>query len=101
MYINIIESYRRVVAICDSEILGKKFEEGKKQLDVKESFYKGETGKKVEEQELLELIGKNKLEDATFNIVGEKSIQACIKIGLIGQESVAKISEIPYSLVLI
>jgi len=73
-FINIIESYRKVVAICDSEILGKKFEEGKKQLHLKESFYQGEKGKKVSEEELIKLIEINKLEDATFNIVGEKSI---------------------------
>ena len=101
MYINIIKSYRKVVAICDSEILGKKFEQENKQLDIKESFYKGETGKKVEEQELIDLIEKNRLEDATFNIVGEKSIQTCIKAGLIDKSSIATIANIPYSLVLI
>jgi hypothetical protein len=45
MFINIIHSScRDVVAICDSELLGKVFEEGQLQLDVKESFYKGEKG---------------------------------------------------------
>jgi uncharacterized protein len=101
MYINIIESYRRVVAICDSEILGKKFEEGEKQLDLKESFYLGETGKDIDEEKLIKLIKENILEDATFNIVGEKSIKAAIKSGLIDEDSILKISDIPYSLVLI
>lgn len=101
MYINIIESYRRVVAICDSEIIGKKFEEGEKQLDVKESFYKGEEGREVEEDELIRLISENALEDATFNIVGEKSIEAAIKAGLINESSIMSVSGIPYSLVLI
>ena len=101
MYINIIESYRRVVAICDKEILGKKFEEGEKQLYVKESFYKGERGKLVNEEELIELINENRLEDATFNIVGDKSIQAAIKTGLINKNFTRKVDKIPFALVLI
>jgi uncharacterized protein len=100
-FINIIESYRKVVAICDSEILGKKFEEGKKQLHLKESFYQGEKGKKVSEEELIKLIEINKLEDATFNIVGEKSINTALKAKLIDENSIARISNIPYALVLI
>ena len=51
MLIKIHRAYRNVVAICDSEILGKHFEEGKNQLNVKESFYKGE---EVDEEQLLE-----------------------------------------------
>lgn len=101
MYINIIESYRRVVAICDSDIVGKKFEEGERQLDVKESFYLGEGKREVEEEELIQIIRENILEDATFNIVGKKSIEAAIKSGLIDKESIMSISGIPYSLVLI
>jgi len=43
MFVKIIESYRNVVAIADEELVGKKFFEGNKQLDVKESFYKSES----------------------------------------------------------
>ena len=42
MLVRIIKSYKNIVAVCDSELLGKKFESGKFQLDIKESFYKGE-----------------------------------------------------------
>jgi len=31
-----------IVAVCDSDILGKKFKEGKLVLKLDESFYKGE-----------------------------------------------------------
>jgi len=34
MFVNVIKSYRDVVAICDKELIGKKFEEGNFQLDV-------------------------------------------------------------------
>jgi len=98
MRIKIIKSYRDIVAICDSDLLGKKFEEGNFQLDIKEAFYGGE---EVEEEEAIEIISKMAAEDATFNIVGEKAIQTAIKSGLIDKKSVKKIQNIPFTLVLI
>ena len=96
MLVNIIKSYREVVAICDSELLGKYFEEGNFQLDVKESFYKGN---KKTEQEVIQIIIDMKSEDATFNIVGERAVNAAIKAGLISEDSVRKIQGIPFVLV--
>jgi len=97
MLVNIIKSYREVVAICDSELLGKYFEEDLFQLDIKESFYKGE---KRTEQEVVQIIIDMKSEDATFNIVGERAVNAAIKAGLISEEdSVRKIQGIPFVLV--
>lgn len=98
MYVNIIHSYRKVVAIADAELVGQKFFEGKKQLDVKESFYKGK--KRTEKEAEEELIFWTK-EDATFNIVGEKSVALAKKIGIIFEESVGTIDGIPYALILI
>ena len=97
MIVNIIKSYRDVVAICDSELLGKYFEEDKFQLDIKESFFKGE---EKTEQEVIEIIKNMQMEDATFNIVGEKSINAAIKSGLIFKDSIKTIQGIPFALVL-
>ena len=96
MLVNIINSYRYIVAICDSELLGKYFEEDKFQLDVKESFFKGE---EKTEQETIEIIQDMKREDATFNIVGEKSTNTAIKAGLISKESIKTIQGIPFSMV--
>ena len=100
MFVNVIKSYRDVIAICDSELLGKKFEQGEFQLDIKESFYKGKTGKEVLEEELLEIIKNFSAEDATFNIAGEKSINTAINAGIISQEGIRKIQGIPFALVL-
>ena len=97
-FINVIDSYRYVVAVCDKELLGKVFESGKFQLDVKESFYKG---KEVSEEELLEIIRKMSREDATFNIVGKKSINMALKAEIITQEGIKRIKGVPFSLVLI
>ncbi|MBW3021743.1 DUF424 family protein, partial [Candidatus Woesearchaeota archaeon] len=44
---------RIIVAICDSDLIGKRFEENDKQLDLKSEFYNGES---KTEQECLEII---------------------------------------------
>ncbi|PIN92856.1 DUF424 domain-containing protein [Candidatus Pacearchaeota archaeon CG10_big_fil_rev_8_21_14_0_10_31_24] len=96
MFIKIHRSYRTVVAICDSEILGKKFEESEKQLNLTENFYKD---KEVSEEGVIKTIQLQAAEDATFNIVGKNSINAAIKSGLIDEEGVGYIKDIPYVLV--
>lgn len=92
MYVKIHKSYRNVVAICDSELLGKKFEEGQKCLDVKESFYKD---LELSKEEVIKIIKRQALEDATFNIVGEKSINCAIKSGIIEKKDAGYINSIP------
>lgn len=98
MFVKIHKSCRTVVAIADSEIVGKTFEEGKRQIIIRENFYKGT---EVDKKELIEIIRRQKLEDATFNIVGKNSIEAAIEAGIITKKSVAKIKNIPFALVLI
>ncbi|HTY43658.1 MAG TPA: DUF424 family protein [Patescibacteria group bacterium] len=98
MFIKIHKSYRHVIAICDSEIVGKKFEEGKFQLDLKESFYKGE---EINEEEAIRIMQKMSREDATFNLVGRKTINAAIKAGIIEKHGIKKIKGIPFALVLL
>ncbi len=98
MFVNVIKSYRDVVAICDRELLGKRFEEGKFQLDIKESFFRG---KESSEEEVLEMIKKMHVEDSTFNIVGEKAIQVALNAGIISKEGIGKIENIPFALVLV
>jgi hypothetical protein len=98
MKIKIHKSYRDVVAICDSNLLGKKFEEGEKQLDVREDFYNGE---EVDGEELLEKIKTLSKHDATFNIVGEDSINLALKAKIIRKEGIKKVEKIPFALVLL
>ena len=98
MLVKIQQSCRYIVAICDSNLIGKRFEEGKLQLDIKESFYKGE--EKTREQ-VLHIIKKMAAEDATFNIVGKESIQTAIESGIISEESIGKIHGILFALILL
>jgi hypothetical protein len=98
MYLNVIRSYRDVVAICDSSLLGKIFEEGKFQLDIKESFYKGE---EVSEEEAIETMKFMLKEDSTFNIVGKEAVNAAIAAGVITKDAVGTIQGIPFALILL
>ena len=97
MFVRIIKTYRDVVAICDSELLGKKFEQNQFQLDIKESFFGGD---KKSEEEVIEILKELAKEDATFNIVGEKSTKAALKAGIISKKGIKKIQGIPFALVL-
>ena len=67
------------------------------QLDVKESFYKGQ---EAEEEEMARIIKRMSVEDSTFNIVGEKSISLAIDLGLIPEEGIKRIQNIPFAMVL-
>jgi len=98
MFLKLHKSYRTVVAVCDSDLLGKKFEEGNKQLDVRESFYKGE---EKTYEEVVELMKFQSGEDATFNIVGQESVNAAKEAGIINDGSITYMDGIPYALVLL
>ncbi len=98
MLIKIQKSYRDIVAICDKDLLGKKFKEGKFQLDVKESFYKGDEKTK---EDIIKIIKDMKKEDATFNIVGKNSVEAGLEAGVISKQGIKKIKGIPFAMVLL
>ena len=98
MLVKIHKSYRITIAICDSDIIGKTFEEGIKQIKITENFFKGE---EKTEQEVLEIIEHGAAEDQTFNIVGEKSVNLALKCGLIKPDGITRIQGIPIALVLL
>ncbi len=85
-----IDPSRTIISICDSDLIGKKFEEGKRQLDITERFYKGET---KTEDEIIKI-----LENASnINIVGKESISLALKLKIINKENIIKIQGIPHA----
>lgn len=97
MLVKIIKSHRNIVIICDSSLLGKKFDEGQLQLDIKENFFNGEEKTKEETTEII----KNMVqEDATFNIVGKESIEIALETGIINKDGIKTIQDIPVALML-
>lgn len=84
---------KKIVAICDENLLGKKFEEKNLQLDLSSNFYKG---KRKTEQEILDII-----KDAYIvNVTGKKSTEIILKIGLVDKKNIIKINNIPHAQIL-
>lgn len=86
-YFKIHEKEKAVIAICDSDLVGKTFEEGDLQLKVSESFYKGDL---ADEDEILDIIKKAK----NFNIVGNNIVDLFIKNKIINEEHILFINKI-------
>lgn len=78
-----------LVIICDSELIGKKFEEGDIKLKVKRSFYGGE---ETSTEECLDA-----LKDATIaNMVGS-IVEHAVKAGLVHPSNVIRIQNVPHA----
>jgi len=89
-----IKIYKRgndlLIGACDENLLGKKFEDGKFQIDVKKDFYEGE---KIAPEVL-----KKYLDDATIaNLVGKATIKVAVDMGLVDPDCVIKIKGIPHA----
>jgi hypothetical protein len=79
-----------ILAICDSDLIGKKYEQGKLQLDLTNDFYKGE--EKTESEILLMF-----QEAYILNLVGEKSVKLALKQGFIDETHILNIQGIPHA----
>ena len=78
-----------LVSICDKDILGKKFKEGKLKIHINENFYKGDL---VPIAEAIKT-----LETATIaNLVGRNTVSHAIKEGYVNEDSVIYIQGIPH-----
>ena len=79
-----------LIGACDEKLIGKKFTDGKLQIDVSKEFYDGE---RINADTL-----KRYLENATIaNLVGEIAVKCAIELGLIDPECVIKIKGIPHA----
>ena len=95
MHIKIHQAYRTIVAVCDSDIIGKTFEEDIKQIHIRENFFKGEEKNKEETVKIMKNMNK---EDATFNIVGKQAVECALEAGIIQEHGIIKIDNIPIAL---
>ena len=96
--VKIHKSYRDVVAICDKNLFGKKIVEGERQLDLMGEFFNGEV---KNEESLREIILNQSREDATFNIVGDRSVSVAKDLGIVVDGGISKIGGVSFALVLI
>ena len=80
---------RNVVALCDKELIGKRFEQGKLQLDIIERFYKGD---ELPKNEIVKIL-KN---CSNLNVVGKRSIKLALELGVISKDHIIKIKGVPH-----
>lgn len=79
-----------LLAICDSDLLGKTLREGKIVFHVKDEFY---NGGKVSLEEAV-----NMIENSTIvNLVGKNCIEKAILKGYVHPEAVLQISGVPHA----
>ncbi len=82
-----------VLAVCDGDLVGKKFEEGNRVLDLTGGFYKGD---EKSEEDVINLLKKAYI----ANLVGENSVKLAIKAGFVNKDSVIEVKGIPHAQVL-
>ncbi len=82
--------YKTILAVCDKEHLGKKFEEGEISFTASEKFYNGQD---ITEEELNKLLD----EADSINLFGDKCVTIAQKKGIVGEKSVIKIKGIKHA----
>lgn len=79
-----------IVAICDKDIIGKKFKEGELVLKLDIGFYKGIEANEREVKEALS--------SATIaNIAGERAVACAVDCGCIDSDAVIFIEDVPHA----
>ena len=92
MYLKVSEKEgKKIVAACDTELLGQVFEEGDAVLDLKTygPFYRGE------EATAEEVAGALSYCDSA-NLVGKEAVGVALEKGLANEEDVKYIKNIPH-----
>lgn len=83
-----------LMAVSDSEILGRIFEEGEFHINVSREFYSGKT---AEEKEILAKIKKATI----VNVVGKRIVDLMVKEKIIESGNILVISGVPHAQVIL
>ncbi len=78
-----------VLAACDFELLGKKFEEGKLELHIGKEFYGGQNIG----NEVLDLFPKADI----INIAGSKIVSLALEHNWVSKDGIIKVKGIPHA----
>jgi hypothetical protein len=79
-----------LLAICDTEILGKTLREGKIVFNIKKEFYKGP---RVTIEEAVDMIANSTI----VNMVGKNIVKKAIEKGYVHPEAVLNIEGVPHA----
>lgn len=81
---------RVVLALCDSELFGKRFTESEKQLDLTSEFFRGEP---VEKDFLEQLVHGA----SCILAIGKEAIAALVGMGVLQEKETKTLAGIPYT----
>jgi hypothetical protein len=81
---------RAILAVCDSDLIGRKFSEGDRQLDLTSDFYKGE---ERDDKDVGDLMRNADI----VNLVGPKAVAIGIQEEVITKDHVMTIAGIPHA----
>ena len=84
---------RKIICLCDKDLVGKKIEDKDLQLDISKSFYDGSD---LSEEDIL----KETIEFSSLNIVGKEAVDFAVKNSLISKSNIIKIKNIPHGIVI-
>ena len=79
-----------ILAVCDTELIGKKFVEQNRQLDLRSNFFKGI---EMDENQVKKLMKQAYI----INLVGIKSVGVGLAEGLVEENRIIKIDNIPHA----
>ena len=79
-----------IVVVCDSDLIGKKFEENDKQLDLASGFYDGE---EMDELEIADLMRNAHI----VHLVGEKAVNLGVKEEVVDKKNITYVQGIPHA----
>ncbi|MFB6096942.1 MAG: DUF424 domain-containing protein [Haloferacaceae archaeon] len=78
-----------LVSVCDSDCLGRTFEDGDVSLTVTEEFYGGEEAVEADGEDVVDGLARANV----ANLVGERCIEVAVEAGLIDEETVLEVGE--------
>lgn len=81
---------RTILAVCDSDLVGRTFTEGERQLDLASDFYKGD---ERDEKDVGDLMRNADI----VNLVGPKAVAIGLQEEVITQDHVITIAGIPHA----
>lgn len=80
---------RLILAVCDADVHGRKFEEGEAVLDLGTRFYSGQEKDAAGVEKLM-------LKAYTIHVVGKAAVAVAIKLGLGAKEDAKTVAGVPH-----
>jgi hypothetical protein len=81
---------RILLAVCDKDLIGRKFESKGVQLDLTTSFYLGTS---LDKKDAIAVLRNAQI----INVVGEKSVRLAVEAGVVDSSCVRKVGRIPHA----